>query len=1784
MPPQFLSTARAELLRVAGPVNMKLIALLLGIIAATPAGADQVKANNDTGLELGGSWVSGVAPGSGDNAIWNSTVATAANTLNSNVSWLGIVISNPSAPVVITGTTTLTNGANGINMGGASVNLTINCGTLSLGANQTWTVASDLTLTTGSATSSGSVNSPNNGNYVITKAGGGVWTTSGTSDNGSIGLVIDAGTVNLNKTSNSGTHAVGGPGLTVNNGGTARITGAGGDQIYDGAAVTLAPGGTFDLNGNSEGIAELAGSGGTVDNTAAGTLATLTIGTSLGNGSSTFSGTIQNSGSRAALALVKGNTGTLTLAGANTYTGGTTVNAGTLALGTANNVLMPYTINGGILSVSAASAATSLPMTSLTLSASSPQLTFNFNSVYNLAVPIVNDGGALTINGNVAVNVMNVPQSGSYVLLQYSGARSGSGAFVPGSLPNGATLTDDTAHQRLTLTYVSPLQPTLIVPSLNTNEVVVATTTPQKFGAVGDGITDDSAAFQNAMNAVYNSGGPGGGVVYVPAGFYAFSNNISIPTGVTLHGDWTDWTKGTNGLAGTTFKVYFGAGQTNATSFISMNDSTALRDVNIWYPNQSPTSIVGYPFTIALGNDSVVQNVALVNSYQGIQVNGSAEWILSTVIGSPLYMGFTTEGTIADICHSEDIRFSPAVWPASLLSNSPAVGGSYATWMRTYGTGMQVFRLDGMININTAISGYNIGLDFELNSDGASGSAFYNGYVTNCAIALNAQEMQTAAGLEFSDFTLDGDVAINRTHTTNDAAAQFDNCQIVGRTGTAVYCTGASWQTAMAFQNCAISNTLNLAGPGVFNLVNCSLSGAPQCVISAGATRAAFTGCTFSPAQNIVNNGNATNLLMDARQSISNAMPVVNWTNVINNYVSRQAARTNLFVAANYGATGNGATDDTVAIQNALTAAGANGGGIVYLLPGKYHLTNSLIVPNGTELRGPYEMRHSTGPGADGIAKGAILQPYGGQGTTNGPPAVTLEANAGLVGMTISYESQWTNCFPYPPAIQGRGANVYVIGVQCPNPYIFVDLDTYTCTNHFLDMVDGWALETGVHAGNGSSGSIVDCHANWTYWIDNSDSPSYLQQSVQAPVIAFAMSNLQYYVLGNCTEQFVKDFSIIQNIYMHCSSENGAGPNVTAISAMCDATYQCFVFDSTAPCTFNDVNPEWLVSLNGGYSGLTNQAILISATNFQGTVRIFNSPIWGAHNQDYVVNGGDIGFELVHMNQYAFQGSKANGGVFHLINAGAFNAVDGGNGSSPYFVTFGANPGIAGKTNEVIGCFSYNGWSVETLNVANPDNVWMDYALASSSVLDLGPVIIGDVYPDGAHQFEPSSAITFMAYSPNSINSNGITLQLTATNLLGQGYATNLTAANGLAVTGSSTTKSAGAPLATNAIYTAVIQVIDVNGNRATNTVSFDTINPAYTFEAEDFDFNSGNYIDNPQTNAYAGLNGTAGIDYSNGIPGQGNASYRPQGLETENASDELRLAYSGGLQDYDVGFANTGNWGNYTRAFPVGVYNIYMRAASPNGPTTDSASMSFVTSGGGTINQASNKLGTFSVPNTGNWQAYAWVPLKTNSATFATFTGGAVETLKARTDNGGYNVNFYMLLTTNIPAPWLAVPAPPTAVMAAAGNAQVTLNWTASPAATSYNVARSTANGGTYAMIASNVTAPVYTDAGLNNGITYYYVIASVSALGKGANSTQVGATPVAPIPLAGSLLSNSQFELSWTTNGNGAGWTLNYTSDLTPPITWNPVTNTPVLLGNQWVVTLPIGTNSTGFYQLQQ
>jgi fibronectin type 3 domain-containing protein len=86
--------------------------------------------------------------------------------------------------------------------------------------------------------------------------------------------------------------------------------------------------------------------------------------------------------------------------------------------------------------------------------------------------------------------------------------------------------------------------------------------------------------------------------------------------------------------------------------------------------------------------------------------------------------------------------------------------------------------------------------------------------------------------------------------------------------------------------------------------------------------------------------------------------------------------------------------------------------------------------------------------------------------------------------------------------------------------------------------------------------------------------------------------------------------------------------------------------------------------------------------------------------------------------------------------------------------------------------------------------------------------------------------------------------------------------------------------------------------------------------------------------------------------------------------------------------------------------------------------------------------------------------------------------------------------------------PAAPQNLAATGGDQQVSLTWTASTGATSYNVKRAAVSGGPYTTVASPAGA-TYTDTSLTNGTTYYYVVTAVNTVGESANSNQASATP---------------------------------------------------------------------------
>lgn len=473
-------------------------------------------------------------------------------------------------------------------------------------------------------------------------------------------------------------------------------------------------------------------------------------------------------------------------------------------------------------------------------------------------------------------------------------------------------------------------------------------------------------------------------------------------------------------------------------------------------------------------------------------------------------------------------------------------------------------------------------------------------------------------------------------------------------------------------------------------------------------------------------------------------------------------------------------------------------------------------------------------------------------------------------------------------------------------------------------------------------------------------------------------------------------------------SDNAIWNRTVATSANCTNTLgiQGFNLDATAPgSTLNAINMPITAFNFGGYSDQAQSTVtVLRTTNFQGTARFANVVQWGGNYLDFNINGGDVGVEGFHSDNGSALGSVVNGGVFRLINSSA--SV---NGSPVYNVTFGAGAGIAGKTNEFIGCYAYNGCAVFNLASNHPVNCWNDFALSRYAVLDPNAPVIYGIYPDGLSLYQHTNVLGFVALSPAGIQPTNIALKVdgvTQTNLAFSG------SVNSRAVTFRG--------LTLNQPHAAVISVTDNNSRTVSTTVNFDTFDPScYPFEAEDFDYGGGNFFDNPQHGAYANLAGVDGIDLHSVNAGQGNAAYRPNppGLETEGASDGPRLASNPGLIDYDVGFNNGGNWGNYTRTFPAGNFHVYMRGADGIGVVSNSASLSLVTSGQGTTNQTVTRLGTFAMPATGNWQAYTWAPLEDSGGNLVSITNsGAVNTFRVTTDNGNYNANFYLLVPDYTP------------------------------------------------------------------------------------------------------------------------------------------------------------------------
>ena len=251
-----------------------------------------------------------------------------------------------------------------------------------------------------------------------------------------------------------GTHKIAGPApVTVAAAATLYLGSP--DMLPDGVGTgNLTVNGILDLNGNSETINGLLGNG-TVDNSAADTTSTLSVGAGAGGN---FGGSITNS--VGTLALLKTGATDFILSGTNTYSGATTVNQNRLFISSsaAFSPNTAVTVNNGASFVLNASGTPAFSqgitlnsgsnlalrqaatLSNVTLPTSGSVI-FNFDDVATQALSLASD---VTLSGSLGVQIGG--GAGNPGAITLTGILSGSGSLVktgPGLLSLGGANTFD---------------------------------------------------------------------------------------------------------------------------------------------------------------------------------------------------------------------------------------------------------------------------------------------------------------------------------------------------------------------------------------------------------------------------------------------------------------------------------------------------------------------------------------------------------------------------------------------------------------------------------------------------------------------------------------------------------------------------------------------------------------------------------------------------------------------------------------------------------------------------------------------------------------------------------------------------------------------------------------------------------------------------------------------------------------------------------------------------------------------------------------------------------------------------------------------------------------------------------------------------------------------------------------------------------------------------------------------------------------------------------------------
>jgi hypothetical protein len=290
------------------------------------------------------------------------------------------------------------------------------------------------------------------------------------------------------------------------------------------------------------------------------------------------------------------------------------------------------------------------------------------------------------------------------------------------------------------------------------------------FGAKADGATDDTKAFQDALDAA----GKTGGRVIVPAGRYAIRGHLEVPESVELCGsfDAPPRTIFNEKLMekekGTILLAFEGRGDEIGIPFITLNRASQLHGVVIFYPEQTIPP-APYPWTIrGNGDNCTITATELVNPYQAVDfgTNPCGRHYIDGLYAQALKTGLVIDKCF-DVGRVENIHF----WP--FWRDDPKL----LDWTRKNGRAFVIARTDWEYMTNCFCLAYSIGYHFIAHSDGGG-----NVIATQCGsdlgpLAVKVDVLQDHSGASFSNSQFMSRVLVE---PTNHGPLKFTSCGFWG--------------------------------------------------------------------------------------------------------------------------------------------------------------------------------------------------------------------------------------------------------------------------------------------------------------------------------------------------------------------------------------------------------------------------------------------------------------------------------------------------------------------------------------------------------------------------------------------------------------------------------------------------------------------------------------------------------------------------------------------------------------------------------------------------------------------------------------------------------------------------------------------------------------------------------------------------------------------------------------------------------------------------------------------